>query len=126
MAELVKQLSKQSAALARKEVELAKLEVTEKAKRTGLGAGMFGGAGLVGVAAFGAVTACLILALNAAVAGWAAALIVAGGYAVIASGLALTGRASVRRGMPPAPQQAAESTKEDVAWVKDRAKSAKA
>jgi uncharacterized membrane protein YqjE len=124
VAELVKQLSEQSSVLARKEVELAKLEVTEKAKRTGIGAGMFGSAGLLGVAALGALTACLILALNLAVAGWAAALIVAGVYALIASGLAITGKSNLRKGTPPAPQQAVESTKEDVAWVKDRAKSA--
>jgi uncharacterized membrane protein YqjE len=126
VAELVKQLSEQSSALARKEVELAKLEVTEKAKRTGIGAGMFGGAGLLGVAALGALTACFILALNLAVAGWAAALIVAGIYALIASGLAITGKSNLQKGTPPAPQQAVESTKEDVAWVKDRAKSARA
>src|SRR5947207_7170761 len=89
--ELVKQLSEQSSALARKEVELAKLEVTEKAKRTGIGAGMFGGAGMLGVGAFGALTACFILALNLVVAGWAAALIVAGGYSLIAGALARTG-----------------------------------
>jgi uncharacterized membrane protein YqjE len=126
VAELVKQLSEQSSALARKEVELAKLEVTEKAKRTGIGAGMFGGAGLLGVAALGALTACFILALNLAVAGWAAALIVAGVYALIAGGLAITGKSNLQKGTPPAPQQAVESTKEDVAWVKDRAKSARA
>lgn len=124
VAELVKQLSEQSSALARKEVELAKLEVTEKAKRTGIGAGMFGGAGLLGVAALGALTACFILALDLAVAGWSAALIVAGVYALIASGLAITGKSNLQQGTPPAPQQAVESTKEDVAWVKDRAKSA--
>jgi hypothetical protein len=126
VAELVKQLSEQSSALARKEVELAKLEVTEKAKRTGIGAGMFGGAGLLGVAALGALTACFILALNLVVAGWAAALIVAGIYALIASGLAITGKSNLQKGTPPAPQQAVESTKEDVAWVKERAKSARA
>jgi hypothetical protein len=124
--ELVKQLSEQSSALARKEVELAKLEVTEKAKRTGIGAGMFGGAGLFGVAAFGAITACFILALNLVLAGWASALIVAGAYAVVAGLLALTGKSNVQKGTPPAPQQAVETTKEDVAWVKDRAKSARA
>ena len=126
VAELVKQLSEQSSALARKEVELAKLEMTEKAKRTGIGAGMFGGAGMIGVAAFGALTACFILALNLAVGGWAAALIVAGAYALIAGGLVLTGKSNLQKGTPPAPQQAVESTKEDVAWVKDRAKSARA
>jgi hypothetical protein len=125
VAELVKQLSEQSSALARKEVELAKAEMTEKAKRTGIGAGMFGGAGMLGVAAFAALTACFILALNLIVAGWAAALIVAGAYALIAGGLALTGKSNLQKGTPPAPQQAVESTKEDVAWVKDRAKSAR-
>lgn len=125
VAELVKQLSEQSSALARKEIELAKLEVTEKAKRSGIGAGMFGGAGMLGVFAFGALTACLILALNLALSGWAAALIVAGAYAMIAGGLAMTGRANVQKGTPPTPQQAVESTKEDVTWVKDRAKAAR-
>ena len=124
--DLVKQLSEQSSALARKEVELARLEVTEKAKRTGIGAGLFGGAGMLGVAAFGALTACFILALNLAVAGWAAALIVAGAYGLIAGALAMTGKTNLQKGTPPAPQQAVESTKEDVAWVKDRAKSARA
>ena len=85
-----------------------------------------GGAGMIGVAAFGALTACFILALNLAVAGWAAALIVAGAYALIAGGLVLTGKSNLQKGTPPAPQQAVESTKEDVAWVKDRAKSARA
>ena len=123
--DLVKQLSEQSSALARKEVELARLEVTEKAKRTGIGAGLFGGAGMLGVAAFGALTACFILALNLAVAGWAAALIVAGAYSLIAGALAMTGKTNLQKGTPPAPQQAVESTKEDVAWVKDRAKSSR-
>jgi nitrate/nitrite transporter NarK len=125
VAELVKQLSEQSSALARKEVELARLEMTEKAKRTGIGAGMFGGAGVLGTATLGALTACFILALNLAVAGWAAALIVAGAYALIAGVLVLAGKSNLQKGRPPAPQQAVESTKEDVAWVKDRAKSAR-
>jgi hypothetical protein len=126
VADLVKQLSEQSAALARKEVELAKAEVTEKAKRTGIGAGMFGGAGIMAIAAFAALTACFILALNTALDAWLSALIVAGIYAVLAGGLALTGKSNLQKGTPPAPQQAVESTKEDVAWVKDRARSARA
>ena len=123
VADLVKQLSEQSAELARKEIELAKAEVTEKAKRTGIGAGMFGVAGIMAVAAFGALTACFVLALNTALDGWLSALIVAGAYGVLAGGLALTGKTSIQKGTPPAPQQAVASTKEDVAWVKDRAKS---
>ena len=47
--ELVKQLADQTTALVRQEVELAKAELSEKGKRAGIGAGMFGGAGVAGL-----------------------------------------------------------------------------
>ena len=53
-AELVKQLSEQTSRLVRQEMELAKAELAIKGKRAGIGAGMFGGAGLVGLYAVGA------------------------------------------------------------------------
>ena len=74
--ELLKQLSDQSTTLVRQEIELAKLEVREKGKKAGLGAGMFGGAGLFGLYAVGALTATIILALATFLPGWVAALIV--------------------------------------------------
>jgi uncharacterized membrane protein YqjE len=123
--DLVKQLSEQTATLVRKELELAKVELTVKGKRAGVGAGMFGGAGLMGLFAFGALTAMLILLLATAVAPWLAALIVAAVYGAIAGVLALQGKSKVRAGTPPVPEQAIDSTKEDVAWVKTRAKTAR-
>ncbi|MDQ6835318.1 MAG: phage holin family protein, partial [Actinomycetota bacterium] len=84
MADLLKQLSDQTASLVRQELELAKAELTVKAKQAGLGAGMFGGAGIFGVYAVGALTACLILALSTAMAGWLAALIVTVVYGALA------------------------------------------
>src|SRR2546429_3070157 len=89
LAELTKQLSDQATALASKEVELAKAELAMKGKRLGLGAGMFGGAGLVGAYALGALTACLILALATGMDGWLAALIVAAVYGAIGGAMAL-------------------------------------
>ena len=124
--ELLKQLSEQTSTLVRQEMELAKAELTEKGKRAGIGAGMFGGAGLIAVYAVGALTACLILALAEAVDGWLAALIVAAVYGLIAGGLALTGKEQVSRATPPAPEQATESVKEDVEWAKTRARSGRA
>jgi MFS family permease len=121
VAELVKQLSEQTSRLARQEVELAKAELTAKGKRAGLGAGMLGGAGLVGLYAVGALTAAVILALATAVAGWLAALIVAVVYGVIAGVLALTGKGKVSEASPPVPEQATESVKEDVRWAKTHA-----
>src|SRR5881397_3410027 len=76
VAELVKQLSEQTSRLARQEVELAKAELAEKGKRAGVGAGMFGGAGVFGFYALGALVATAILALATAVDAWLAALIV--------------------------------------------------
>jgi uncharacterized membrane protein YqjE len=124
-AELLRQLSDQTTALVRKEIELAKVELSEKGKRAGQGAGMFGAAGLLGVFAFGALTACAILALATAVAAWLAALIVAVVYVAVAAVLALSGRKQVERATPPVPEEAVETTKEDVEWVKQRAKSAR-
>jgi MFS family permease len=125
MAELVRQLSDQTTTLVRQEIELAKAEMTAKGKQVGMGAGAFGGAGLVGLYAVGAITACLILALSTAVAGWLAALIVGVVYAAIAGVLALIGKKKTQAGAPPVPERAISSTKEDVEWAKTRAKTAR-
>ena len=123
--ELLKELSEQTTTLVRQELELAKLELTEKGKKAGIGAGMFGGAGIVGFYAVGALTACLILALATAVDGWLAALIVAAVYGAVAGVLALSGKSKVQQAVPPIPEQAVDSVKEDVQWTKSRAKQAR-
>jgi hypothetical protein len=46
------------------------------------------------------------------------------GAACSAGRLALAGKRKTREAIPPAPEQAIESTKEDVQWAKTRAKSA--
>ena len=125
MAELVKQLSEQTSRLARQEVELAKAELAVKGKRAGLGAGMFGGAGVFGFYALGALVSGAILALGTAVAGWLAALIVTVVLGAIAGGLALQGKNEVQKATPPVPEQATESVKEDVQWAKTRAQAAR-
>ena len=125
LAELVKQLSEQSSRLARQEMELAKAEMTAKGKQAGIGAGMFGGAGMVGLYALGALIAAAILALATAVDPWLAALIVALVLGAIAGVLALQGKKKVQQATPPVPQQATESVKEDVQWAKTRAQQAR-
>ncbi len=119
--DLVKDATEQAQTLIRQEIELAKAELGEKGKQAGIGAGMFGGAGLFGLFAFGALTAAAIGAVDLAVPFWAAALIVAAVYGAIAGVLALTGKNKVQAATPPAPEEAVESIKEDVAWTKERA-----
>jgi uncharacterized membrane protein YqjE len=121
--ELLKQLSDHTTTLVRQEIELAKAELGEKGKKAGLGAGMFGGAGLFAVFAFAALTTCIIVALDSAMPLWLAALIPAVIYAAVAGALALQGRTKVQEAAPPVPEQASESVKENVQWAKTQAKS---
>ena len=122
IAELLKQLSDQTATLVRQELDLAKAELTVKGKRAGVGAGMLGGAGMFGLYALGALTACVILLLSTAMTAWLAALIVTAIYGAIAGVLALTGKNKVQAGTPPVPEQTVDSVKEDVRSTKERAK----
>src|ERR671916_2420342 len=123
--ELLKQLSQETTTLVRQELDLAKAEVAQKGQQAGKGAGMFGGAGILGFLALGALTAALIMAIDKATANWVAALIVAAVYAAIAGILALQGRNKIQEAVPPVPEQAAESVKEDVQWAKTRTQSAR-
>jgi MFS family permease len=125
IAELVKDLSRQSSELAHKEVELAKAEMAIKARRLGIGAGAFGAAGLIGLLAAGALTATFILALDTAMDSWLAALIVTVVYGAIAGVMALAGKKRVEAGTPPVPERAIESTKQDVEEAKRSAKEAR-
>lgn len=121
VSDLVKQLTEQTKTLVRQEIELAKAELTEKGKKAGLGAGMFGAAGLLGFFAFAALTACFVLALDTAMASWLAALIVAALYGAIAGVLALSGKKQVIEAGSPVPEQTVDTVKEDVQWAKQRA-----
>jgi hypothetical protein len=125
IAELMREFSQQTTTLIRQELELGRLELTEKGKRAGLGAGLFGGAGALGFYALGALTACFVLALATAMNGWLAALIVAAAYGAAAGALALFGRSKVSQAVPPIPEQATTSVKEDVQWTTSKAKQAR-
>jgi uncharacterized membrane protein YqjE len=122
--DLLKRLSQETTQLVRQELELAKAEMAEKGKRAGIGAGMFGAAGVVGLLALGALTAFLIMLLDGALANWLSALIVAVVYGAIAGVLALRGRTKVQEATPPVPEQTVETVKEDVQWAKTRTRSA--
>ena len=122
--ELFGKLSAETSELIRQEMELARAELTAKGKEAGKGAGLFGGAGAVGLLAAGAITAGIILLLDLAIAAWLAAIIVGLVYAGIAAVLALQGRDRLKRATPPVPEQTVDTVKEDVAWAKTRARSA--
>ena len=120
--QLVQRLSQQTAALVRQEMQLAQAELKEKGKRAGIGAGLFGAAGVVALAALGALVAALILAIGELVAMWISAFIVTGTLAVTAGVMALMGKKQVAEATPPKPEAAIESVQADVAEIKERAR----
>jgi uncharacterized membrane protein YqjE len=119
--ELVQELSQQTAALVRQEMRLAQVELQEKGKHAGIGAGMFGGAGLVALYGAGVLIAAVIMLIATAVEAWIAALIVGVVLLAVAGVLALLGRKQVDRATPPKPERAMESVQDDVEHVKRRA-----
>lgn len=116
--ELVNRLSQQTSTLIRQEMRLAQSELQEKGKRVGIGAGMFGGAGVVALYGGGALVAAAIVGIGTLLEPWIAAVIVGVVLLAVAGLLALLGRKQVQRGTPPLPEQAIESAKRDVDEVK--------
>ena len=116
--ELVGQLGDQLTSLVRNEVRLAQAEVTQKAKRMGVGAGFFGGAGVVALLGLGALVIAAILGLANVLPGWLAAVIVAVVLFAVAGVLALIGKKDVDKATPPLPTETIASVQADIDTVK--------
>lgn len=116
--ELVKDLSSQTSTLVRKEIELAKAELSQQGKIAGKGVGLLVGGAIFGLLALIALTAMLIAVLDTAMDTWLAALIVTVLWAIVAAVLAKAGQSALKRLTPPAPQTV-ETVKEDIQWAKN-------
>ena len=123
--EVAKSLTSDLSLLLRQEIDLAKAEMAEKGRTAAPGLGMFGGAGIVGLCAAGALTAFLILVLSTFLPDWAAALVVGAVLATVAYVLVQQGKERVADAGAPVPEQTIETVKEDVEWAKTRASSAR-
>ncbi len=123
VSELIKDLSRDISDLVRQEIELARAEMMEKGKKAGMGAGMFGGAALMGAAAVGGSMATIVIVLDLWMPLWLAALITTVLYAAVAAVLAMRGRDELRQTGTPIPEKTKESVKEDIQWAKTRAQS---
>lgn len=115
--DLLAELSRETGQLVRKEVELAKTEMTAKARKAGGHVGVAATGGALAHAGLLVFLAALVLALSEmGVAPWLSALIIslllmAVGYVFVNRGLAALRNSSV------APTRAIESLKEDTRWT---------
>jgi hypothetical protein len=120
LGELFAELSRETSVLIRKEVELAKTEVTRKARTAGMHAGMVAAGGALAHAGLLVLLAGIVLGLaQLGIPAWLSALIVA--IAVVAMGYAVAMKGiSALRSMNFAPTQtleSIESLKEDTRWT---------
>lgn len=121
----VKQLSEDVVILVRKEMELARREMMEKAKAAGLGAGMLSGSAITGLLTLGSLTALLIIAISVALPLWLSALIVTVMWAAVTAVLALAGKNKIQNARPLVPEQTIQNVKEDVEWAQSGLRSGK-
>ena len=125
VAQLLRDLSRQTTTLVHQEVELAKAELGAKGRRMGAGAGLLGAAGVIALLGAGALVAAAIAGLTTVLSVWLSALIIGAALLAVGGVIALSGKKEIQEASPPVPTQAVESTKEDVEWLKTQAQSAK-
>lgn len=123
--ELLSGLASDVSLLVKQEIQLAKVEMSAKAKEMSKGAGMLVGAAVFGFLTLMALTALLIIVLDAFLPLWLAALIVTLLWGIVAAVLALSGKKEIQKATPIAPQQTIETVKEDVQWAKNPTQSAR-
>ena len=120
IAAFVKHFAEDIGDTVRRELAMARREMTDKAKNAGMGAGMLGGSAIAALLMLGSLTALLVIALTYALPAWAAALIVTVFWAAVTAVLALRGKQKIADAGPLVPEQTIESVKEDVAELTGR------
>ena len=116
LGDLLSQVTSDLSTLMRQELELAKAEARQEARKAGKAAGMFGGAGFAGYMVALVATVALMAALDAVMPlGWAA-VIVAALWALVGLVLYRRGRGEMSRvqGLP----RTKETLQEDAEWAR--------
>lgn len=117
LGELVGQATKELSTLVRKEVELAKAELSTEVAKAGKGAGMFGGAGVTAMYGLTFVSLAAMFGLGAIMPLGFAALVVGVVYLAVAGVLAMTGKKAFQE-FHPVPERTIKTLKEDAQWAR--------
>lgn len=104
--------------LLKDELENLKRELTARLAKLGIGIGLFVGAALFAFFAFATLIAAAVLGLATVLPAWLSALIIGVALLLIAGILVLVGVSSLKKGLPPVPEEAITSIKKDINVVK--------
>lgn len=121
LGELFSELSSETSTLVRQEIQLAKVELTQKAKSAGKDIAYIAAGGAVAYAGLIVLTFALVYLLAEIMWPWLAALIVGLvvvgiGYGLVQSGLSKLKQANLK------PERTMETLKEDKEWAKHQVK----
>jgi uncharacterized membrane protein YqjE len=119
LGELFTNLSTGASVLVRKEVELAKAEMSQKAAKAGREVAVLAVAAVLANAALLCLVAALVVGLASLVPLWASALMVGIGLAIVAGVMAWTGLEALKR-IDPRPTQTLETLQEDKEWLTEQ------
>lgn len=116
---LFSELTQETMSLFRKEIQLARSELTDKARQAGRGATEVAVGAVLLLVAVGALAAAAILGLALVVQPWLAALIVAGVLLLVGGIVVARGLSNVRTGNL-APRRTMDSLRDNTRWAKEQ------
>lgn len=116
---LFSELTQETMNLFRKEIQLARSELTDKARQAGRGATEIAVGAVLMLVAAGALAAAAILGLSQVVQPWLAALIV-GGVLVLIGGIVVATGLSAVRSDNLTPRRTMDSLRDNTRWAKEQ------
>ncbi len=119
IAELITRLSRETVTLVRKEVQLAKAEMSQKASRVGKNVGFLVVGGVVAYTGLLALVAAVILVLGLVTPYWLSAAIVGLVIAAVGAILVVKGLNTLRQ-EDPTPRETVETLQEDKEWLREQ------
>jgi uncharacterized membrane protein YqjE len=117
--ELFAQLSQKTTTLVRQEIQLAKVEMSQKASRVGKNVGFLVIGSVVAYTGLLAVVAAGITLLGEVIAYWLSAAIIGVVIAAVGAVLVVKGANTLRQ-EEPTPRETVETLQEDKEWLKDQ------
>ena len=117
--ELFADLSRKTTTLVRQEIELAKVEMSQKASRVGKNVGFLVIGSVVAYTGLLAVVAAVIILLGEVMAYWLSAAIIGVVIAAVGAVLVVKGANTLRQ-EEPTPRETVETLQEDKEWLKDQ------
>lgn len=119
LGELFSELAQETGTLVRKEAELAKIEMTAKAKTAGRDAAIIAAGGSIVMLGAMALLGALILALGTLIPLWASALLV-GALVTGTGGVVAVQGIRALKGIKAAPRETMQTMQENKRWLKEQ------